>query len=202
MPTTYPKGSPTELLGLLVLLNGHKGSEDVARLADDLDLEIDEIFPSLEYAEILQLVKVSEGHVTFTDLGRKLVAASIRERKSIIREQLKKTTLFRTIVRALEAAPEHRLTEEEFGHIVSFTAARADEAEQNIVNWGRYADLFRYDADAHAICAPRRAGSGRTGGGRAPPSSGEPADASEPGRNAVAASAPAPREPGNAIAVA
>ncbi|HYA70802.1 MAG TPA: nitrate ABC transporter ATP-binding protein, partial [Thermoplasmata archaeon] len=61
MPTTFPKCNPTEMMGLLVLLNGHKGSEDVALLADDLDLEIDEIFPALEFAEVLQLVTVVAG---------------------------------------------------------------------------------------------------------------------------------------------
>ncbi len=176
MATTYPKGSPTEMLGLLVLLNDHKGAEDVARLADDLDLEIDEIFPSLEYAQLLQFVKVSDGRATFTDLGRKLVAASIRERKAIVREQLKKTPLFRTILRALEASPEHRLSDEEFGHIISFTTAKSDGAEQNIVNWGRYADLFRYDADAHAICPARRSTYQKGGGGKSPPSGPAPAE--------------------------
>lgn len=177
MPTVYPKCSPTEMLGLLVLLNGHKGSEDVALLADDLDLEIDEIFPALEYAELLQFVKIVDGRATFTDLGHKLVAASIRERKTIIREQLKKTALFRTILRALENSASHRLSDEELGHIVSFTTARADEAEQNIVNWGRYADLFRYDADEHSLIAVRRSSSPRSGGGKSPPSV-DPAGAS------------------------
>ncbi len=169
MPTVYPKCSPTEMLGLLVLLNSHKGSEDVALLADDLDLEIDEIFPALEYAELLQFVKITDGRATFTDLGRKLVGASIRERKAIIREQLKKTALFRMIVRALESSENHRLSDEELGQIVSFTTARADEAEQNIVNWGRYADLFRYDADEHAVIAVRHSSGGKSGGGRTPP---------------------------------
>lgn len=184
MPTVYPKCSPTEMLGLLVLLNGHKGSEDVALLADDLDLEIDEIFPALEYAELLQLVKVEDGRATFTELGRKLVGASIRERKTILREQLKKTALFRTILRALEGSEHHRLSDEELGHIVSFTTARADDAEQNIVNWGRYADLFRYDADEHALIALRKpSGSSKPGGGRAPPPSSGP----EPATAAAAA---------------
>ena len=82
MPTSYPKSSPTEVMGLLVLLNQHKGSEDVALLADDLDLEIDEILPSLDYAEVLGLVKVTDGRATFTDLGKKLMGGSIRDRKS------------------------------------------------------------------------------------------------------------------------
>lgn len=171
MPTTYPKCNPTEMMGLLVLLNSHKGSEDVALLADDLDLEIDEIFPALEFAEVLQLVKVADGRVTFTDLGKKLVGGSIRDRKAIIRDQLRKTTLFKTLLRALENAPEHSLSDEELGQIVSLTTTPSDEVVQNIVNWGRYADLLRYDADEHRVILTRRSSSGKTGPGSTHPPS-------------------------------
>ncbi len=203
MATTYPKCSPTEMLGLLVLLNDHKGSEDVALLADDLDLEIDEIFPSLEYAQHLQLLKVTEGRATFTELGKKLVDASIRERKTIVREQLKKTPLFRTILRALEASPSGTLDDEEFGHIISFTTAKADGGEQNIVNWGRYADLFRYDADAHTICPARRSVAARTGGGKgAPPAGGTGAAAPVERPTGRTGPSESPGGPGTVSAVA
>ena len=171
MPTTFPKCNPTEMMGLLVLLNNHKGSEDVALLADDLDLEIDEIFPALEFAEVLQLVKVVEGRVSFTDLGRKLVGVSIRDRKAIIREQLRKTTLFRTLLRALESAPGHSLSDEDLGQIISLTTAPADEAVQNIVNWGRYADLIRYDSSEQRIVLTRRSSGGKAGPGQSHPPS-------------------------------
>jgi NitT/TauT family transport system ATP-binding protein len=184
VPTSYPKASPTEALGLLVLLESHKGSEDVALLADDLDLEIDEILPALELAELLQLVKVTDGRASFTDLGRRFVAASIRDRKSMLREQLKRTTLFRTLLRALETAPDHRLSEEQFAQLLAFTPALADEALQNIVNWGRYTELFRYDAENHQLVA-RRPPPAKAGGAKPPPASppegsGEPPAARKP----------------------
>ena len=169
MPTTYPKSSPTEMMGLLVLLKSHRGSEDIALLADDLDLEIDEILPALELAEVLQLVAVSDGRVTFTDLGKRFVAATIRDRKAIIREQLCRTTLFKTLMRALDNSPDHSLTDEQLNQIVSFTTAPADEAVQNIVNWGRYADLFRYDAEEHRLIARRRTPAPRAPSNRPPP---------------------------------
>jgi NitT/TauT family transport system ATP-binding protein len=171
VPTTFPKCNPTEMMGLLVLLNSHNGSEDVALLADDLDLEIDEIFPALEFAEVLQLVKVTDGRATFTELGKKLMGGSIRERKTTIRDQLRKTTLFKTLLRALENAPEHALSDEDLGQIVSFTTAPADDAVQNIVNWGRYADLFRYDSAEQRLILTRRALSGKTGSGPSRPPS-------------------------------
>jgi hypothetical protein len=170
VPTSYPKCSPTEVQGLLVLLNSHKGSEDVALLADDLDLEIDEILPSLDFAGVLGLVKVSDGRATFTDLGRKYVASSIRDRKAILRDQLRKTTLFKTLLRALDSAPDHQLTDEQLTSLVSVTPAPADESVQNIVNWGRYAELVRYDADEHVLVAVRRPpGSTKPPSGSRPP---------------------------------
>jgi len=157
------------MMGLLVLLNSHKGSEDVALLADDLDLEIDEILPALEFAEVLQLVKVVDGRATFTDLGKKLMGGSIRDRKAIIREQLRRTTLFKTLLRALENAPEHWLSGEDVGQIISLTAAPSDEAVQNIVNWGRYADLFRYDSAEQRLVLTHRPGVGKSSSGTSHP---------------------------------
>jgi NitT/TauT family transport system ATP-binding protein len=155
VPTAFPKASPPELQGLLVLLAEHNGNEDVARLADDLDLEIDEILPSIDYAETLGLVKVIDGRAELTETGRRLLSASIRERKTILREQLKKTTLFKTILRALESAPEGRLTEDDVQRLLAFTTAPSDSYVLNIINWGRYAELFRYDSDEHALIAIR-----------------------------------------------
>lgn len=169
VPTSYPKCSPTEMQGLLVLLNAHKGSEDVALLADDLDLEIDEILPSLDFAGVLGLVKVADGRASFTDLGKRYIAASIRDRKALIREQLRKTTLFKTLLRALDSAPDHQLTDEQLTSLVSVTPATADESVQNIVNWGRYAELVRYDAAEHRLVAVRR-----QPGSAKPPSSSRP----------------------------
>jgi hypothetical protein len=169
LATSYPKCSPTEMMGLLVLLNSHAGSEDVARLADDLDLEIDEILPAVDYAAVLQLVKVSDGRATLTDLGKNFLASTIRDRKVILREQLSRTTLFRTLLRALEKAPDRQLSDEELGSIVSLAQAPLEDAVQNIVNWGRYAELFRYDSEEHRLTAIRHPPAKSGGGSRPPP---------------------------------
>jgi NitT/TauT family transport system ATP-binding protein len=186
LATSYPKCSPTEMMGLLVLVNSHNGSEDVARLADDLDLEIDEILPSVDYAAVLQLVKVSDGNASLTDLGKKFLAATIRDRKSILRDQLSRTTLFRTLLRALDRAPDRQLSDEELGSIVSLAQAPLEDAVQNIVNWGRYAELFRYDSDEHRLTAITHPPVKSAGGSRPPP----PSSPSEPRSRA-----PPPRTP-------
>jgi NitT/TauT family transport system ATP-binding protein len=177
MPTAYPKCTPTEMMGLLVLVNSHNGAEDIARLADDLDLEIDEILPAVDFAQVLQLLKVADGRASLSDLGRRLLAALIRERKAILRDQLGKTTLFRTLMRALEGSPGHQLSDEELAQILTLAQAPVDEVLQNIVNWGRYAELFRYDAEEHRLIAVRHP-PGKSGGGSRPPTN--PGQASPP----------------------
>lgn len=162
-------------MGLLVLLKEHHGAQDLARLADDLDLEIDEILPSSDFAEALGLVQVDDGRMTFTTVGRTLLEASIRERKTILRGQLTTTTLFRTLQRALESVPTGRLPEEEVTSLIALTAAPADDAVMNIVNWGRFTELFRYDPEARIFSLVRHR-SGRSGGGSArTPPDGSPA---------------------------
>jgi hypothetical protein len=192
LATSYPKCSPTEMMGLLVLLNSHAGAEDVARLADDLDLEIDEILPAVDYAGVLQLVKVTEGRATLTDLGKKFLASTIRDRKLILREQLARTTLFRTLLRALENAPGRQLSDEELGSIVSLAQAPLEDAVQNIVNWGRYAELFRYDSDEHRLTAIRRPPAKAGGAVRPPPPPSAPVEAK--GRTPPLRSGRAPSE--------
>ena len=78
-------------------------------------------------------------------------------------------------MRALDSAPEHQLTDEQLGQIVSLAQAPLEEAVQNIVNWGRYAELFRYDADEHLLVAIQRPASKAPIGSRPPPPSAPPA---------------------------
>jgi hypothetical protein len=174
MPTTYPKASYSEMLGLLVLLHSHGDAEDLARLADDLDLEIDEILPSVEFAEALGLIKVQDGRISFAETGSKLVAGTIRERKSILREQLKRTTLFRALLNALESAPDRQLSENEMLRIFELTPAPADAVVQNIINWGRYTELFRYDAEQRVLLPWRARPVRASGGATRPPPPGSP----------------------------
>ncbi len=150
MPTLYPKCAPSELLGLLSLIKRVKGSEEVARIADDESLEVDDILPSIEYAEGLGLVTVTDGRVSFTELGKKLASATIRAKKELLRDILGKTTLFRAIQRSLDSAVDGFLAEDELHQIVAFTTA-PPEAVHTIITWGRYSDLFRYDANRHLI---------------------------------------------------
>ena len=98
-------------------------------------------------------------------------AGVVLERKAIVRDQLKRTTLFRTLLRTLEDEPNHCLSGKDLGRIVAFTTA-AEEAVPNIVNWGRYANLFHYDADRRRLVMVRHPPAVRSASNRLPPSVG------------------------------
>jgi hypothetical protein len=150
VPTLYPKCAPSEMLGFMVILNTHRGSTEIARLAEEENLPIDRILPAVDYAHGLGLVTVDDGQVSLTDSGRMLLAADIRVRKVLLREVLKRTILFRAILRSLEQSVDGTVAEDELAQIVAFTTA-PPEATQQIINWGRYTELFRYDANQRAI---------------------------------------------------
>ena len=131
-------------------------SEEIARLADDLDLEIDEILPAVEYAVVARtLGQVADGRANLTDTAASSSPVPSRSRKTILRERLERTTLFAALLRALESLPERRLTDDQVIQLVSFTTAPADSLVQNIINWGRYAEMFRYDSDEHLLLPSR-----------------------------------------------
>jgi NitT/TauT family transport system ATP-binding protein len=150
--------------------------------------------PASDFAESVGLVDVTDGRARLTDAGRRLLAGSIRERKAMLRDLLRRTTLFRTLLRLLDSAPEHRLDEDQVLNVLELTPAPSEEVVQNIVNWGRFAELFRYDADERIFSLPKprarsaaraAAAGGRppAGGGGRPPDPSRPAEAAadEPG---------------------
>ena len=67
-----PETTVSELIGLLEQINdlkNKKGTVDLPELADEVRLDIDDLFPSLEALSKLKLSTLSEGDVTITKPG-------------------------------------------------------------------------------------------------------------------------------------
>ncbi len=142
-------------MGLLVLLKDHGGAEDLALLADDLELEIDEILPAVEWAEALGLVTVGDGRAVLSEVGKTLLSGNIRARKTQIRDRLKNLKLFSHIVRSLETSPDHQLTSEQVAEMLARIALPSEDALQHVINWGRFADLFRFNSEENVLTPSR-----------------------------------------------
>ena len=142
--------------GAAVTLNApeNSGKMDLPDVADTLMLDIDELFPLTELLEILHFAKVSKGDITITDEGKAFVEADILERKKIFSRHLKDyVPLARYIYDQLTHHPRHRALEEHFLSLLEdyLTEKEALRILHNVIEWGRYAELFAYDYNAGVL---------------------------------------------------
>jgi NitT/TauT family transport system ATP-binding protein len=144
-----PHARPGGIAGLLEILSDHKGKYDVYRLADDLAFEIDDLLPIVEAAQLLGFLVVNEGDAAITSAGAEYADSEILRQKELFRATaVENVLLLRQIVRAIEAKSD-RSVPEEFFHDVLDEQFSEDETQRQLetaISWGRYAELFDYDA--------------------------------------------------------
>ena len=141
-----------ELIGLLEQVDElqERGPVDLPDLAEEVRLDIDNLFPVLEACSILGLAKVGQGDITMTAKARALLEADITEKKELIAKQLiKHIPLAKYIVDTLHDRSAERASEERFHKVLEeyFTEDEAERVLTTMIDWGRYAELFAYDYD-------------------------------------------------------
>jgi ABC-type nitrate/sulfonate/bicarbonate transport system, ATPase component len=144
-----PHARPGGIAGLLELVLDHEGKDDIYRLADDLAFEIDDLLPIVDAAQLLGFLTVTEGDAAITPAGAEYANSEILRQKELFRTAaLENVLLLRQIVRALEAKSD-RSVPEEFFHDMLDEQFSEDETVlqlETAINWGRYAELFDFDA--------------------------------------------------------
>jgi len=130
------------------------GRADLPELAEELSLEVDDLFPLLDALELLGFLRMAQGDVELTEHGRALARADTERRKQIFAEHLlQNVPLAEQIRRSLDLAPGHRLGEERFLELLArhFTPEEARQVLDTLIEWGRYAELFAYDDRAGVL---------------------------------------------------
>jgi NitT/TauT family transport system ATP-binding protein len=146
-----PAVSIGDLTGFLERLQGIGGREDLAEVAQDLQLEADELLPLVSAANLLGMVDVEEGDVLLTSLGRRFAAADVQEKKVLFRRQASSTVdLIRQIERGLATASDHEVEDDVLLDSLErfFSPVEARRQLDTAIDWGRYAELFAYDDDS------------------------------------------------------
>ncbi len=137
--------------GLLEILVAHGGVEDLPKLAHELTFEVDDLLPLVDAAQLLGLADVDDADLKILDDGRVFVAADILESKRIFaRRARERAPLVRAICKALEATRDGNLGEGFFLDLLR-RGFSEDEARQQLriaVDWGRYGELFDFDANS------------------------------------------------------
>ncbi|HVB60129.1 MAG TPA: nitrate/sulfonate/bicarbonate ABC transporter ATP-binding protein [Ktedonobacteraceae bacterium] len=145
-----PHVSIGDVTGLIELVNTHGGRDDLYQIGRLLHLEVDDLLPLVEAAELLGLATVDEGDIVLTEAGQQFAAAGVLEEKKVFRDQsLASISILRTIVHELQNAPAHTLPERHFLALLEqhFSEEEARSQLHTAINWGRYAEIFTFQDD-------------------------------------------------------
>ncbi len=153
LPNTRPGG----IAGLLELLLDKGGRDDMYRLADDLSFEIDDLLPIVEAAQMLGFLHVEEGDAVITSEGTEFANSEILRQKELFRDAaMAHVLLLRQIRRALETKSDNTVPEDFFLDMLDeqFSEEESLRQMETAVAWGRYAELFDYDAGRRRFVLP------------------------------------------------
>ena len=152
-----PHSRPGGMAGLLELLLDKGGRDDIYRLADDLAFEIDDLLPIVDAAQLLGFLKVEEGDASITESGAEFANSEILRQKELFREAaVNNILLLRQIRRALDTKSDHTIPEEFFLDMLDeqFSEEESQRQLETAVAWGRYAELFDFDAGRRRFVLP------------------------------------------------
>ncbi len=146
------KVSVGQILGLVEAIDEVGGSADVATISQEVEMDIDRLGPVIDAAEFLAFVKVAEGDLTITDLSRKVLHASVKERKHIIRDIIDDVPIFRQVTEMARKAGRPLSREEVLGAIAAQVGShQAEDFFNALVYWGRYVELVHYDSESEEL---------------------------------------------------
>jgi NitT/TauT family transport system ATP-binding protein len=152
-----PHARPGGMAGLLELLVDKGGRDDIYRLADDLAFEIDDLLPIVDAAQLLGFLEIAEGDATITAAGEEFANSEILRQKELFRDAAQANVLLlRQIRRALEAKSDHTIGEEFFLDMLDeqFSEEECQRQMETAVAWGRYAEIFEFDAGRRRFILP------------------------------------------------
>ena len=151
-PLTHPLPDATVggLAGLVEIVFAHNGQTDLPDLAAELSFEVDDLLPLVDAAVMLGLLEVEGAQAFLTDTGREWYTDDIQTSKQLFaRLALEHAPLVRTVVKALENSNDGALREDFFRDLLrrGYSAEDTEKQLDLAIDWGRYGELFDYDAD-------------------------------------------------------
>ncbi|MDR1012412.1 MAG: nitrate/sulfonate/bicarbonate ABC transporter ATP-binding protein [Coxiellaceae bacterium] len=138
----------TGLLDMLIKPTYRDKKIDLPIVADELNLNIDDLFPITEAIEILRFAQVSKGDIELNTAGKVFAEADILERKKIFANHLLSYIPLAYYIRhVLDERPEHKASDSRFLNELEdyLSLDTAEEVLRVVIEWGRYAEIFAYD---------------------------------------------------------
>ncbi|MGH6958500.1 MAG: AAA-associated domain-containing protein, partial [Caulobacteraceae bacterium] len=144
-----PPVSTNELAGLMETLSGEPdGRADLPKLAEELNFEVDDLFPIAETLQLLRFAELEYGDIQLTPAGRRFAEGDLDLRKRLFAEHLVAyVPLAALIKRVLDERPNHRARAARFSEELEdfMSEDYAGDTLRAVVGWCRFAELFVYD---------------------------------------------------------
>lgn len=151
-PLTHPlpDASVGGLAGLIEIVYSHGGQADLPDLADELSFHVDDLLPLVDAARMLRLLEVEGAQAFLTDVGRDWYTADILRSKEVFATlAVEHAPLVATIIKALHNSDGGALRDDFFRDLLhrGFSAEDTEKQLDIAIAWGRYGELFDYDAN-------------------------------------------------------
>lgn len=154
-----PNASVEGIAGLVDIVAANGGRVDLPDIADRLAFDIDDLLPLVDGAAMLGFVTVADADIEITPTGRDFTTADIQDSKQMFAGATRRhAVLVRSVCSTLDASDEGRITSAFFVDLLRRRFGEADARRQvdTAIAWGRYGELFDYDAASDVISDPYR----------------------------------------------
>jgi NitT/TauT family transport system ATP-binding protein len=153
--TTLPRVSSNLLAGLMetVAAPPFNGTADLPKIASDLQMEIDELFPVAETLQMMRFAEVAGGDIKLLPEAITFANSALDERKKIFARHLQNyVPLAAHIRRVLDERASHSARKSRFiDELEDFMGEEAAEQTlRAVISLARYAEAFAYD-DEHEM---------------------------------------------------
>ncbi|WP_327725174.1 nitrate/sulfonate/bicarbonate ABC transporter ATP-binding protein [Streptomyces europaeiscabiei] len=146
--TPLPTAGVDSLSGLAEMVAHRGGRCDLVDLADDLGLDVDDVLPLVDALELLGLAKVSENDLLLTEEGSAFAGADVQESKTLFAAAALEVPLVKLITNSLRQQADRTQGAGLFRDLLAhhYTSEQVDQQLETATDWGRYAELYSYDA--------------------------------------------------------
>jgi NitT/TauT family transport system ATP-binding protein len=163
VPEPLPCVNIGQMFGLMEVVRDHGGRMDVFALDRITDYDFGYTLSVVKACELIEFIDTPKNNVVLTPLGNTFLDGDINARKALLRQQLLKLGTFAFVAQILTEAKEHRLpkdiVQEEL--VMRLPSEEVEAMFKTIVAWGRFGELFGYDADSETLNLDAQAASGR-----------------------------------------
>ena len=162
LASAYAKSLPHVRVGTIsglleLIVDQPEGTDDISRLAESLKLAVDDLLPIVDAAILLGFATVAAGDIYLTAIGQDFATTTILRSKELFQQQvLKQVPVLVSMIQTLQEKRSGSMRKDFFLDLWSehVPTAEADRQFATAIDWGRYAELFEYDAREERLYLP------------------------------------------------